>query len=133
MKDELPIRWSGHKPVNSWSTQNLSMPECLDARNSGVSEAFTGFETSAHGEFGGADLLASFEFDGLQAQERCMTAGNEPFVFYTEECTWHGGCLLDRLLRAHFLRRRFAPNVAGLTAKRGIGAGPGSEAAHAVV
>lgn len=80
------------------------------------------------GEIGGGDLLAAFEFDLLEVQESFLAAGHQEVAALDEQRAGRAcGCFFSR-----FLRRRLTPNVARLAAEKGVGAGPGSEAAHAV-
>src|SRR5690348_15536804 len=115
------------------------MPECFDARKSRVAEAFAEFEASPVGEFGGADLFAAFQFDGLQAQKRCVATGDEPIVLSSNKSSGRGpggreGWGIKRFFEQRCgLGHRFGPQVASLAAKCRVSAGPGSEAAHAVI
>src|SRR6516162_8967433 len=122
---------------------NLVRPNCGRGtgrrawRESHLAEALGGFEAGAVGEFRGADLLASFEFDGLQAQDAGLAASNKPIAVSAEQSTRHaangreGG--IDFCWQRGVVHCRLAPEVAGLAAKPAIGAGPGSETSHTVV
>ena len=65
MKDELPIRRSGNVPVTLEQAE-FEYALVLRRVQFSVTEAFTLFQVSAVSEFGNADLLAPFEFDGLK-------------------------------------------------------------------
>lgn len=60
------------------------LPELVPGE-SNASEAFSGREPHAVGEFGGANLFAALEFDGLQAEECCVAAGDEPVGLFANE------------------------------------------------
>src|SRR5712692_8980886 len=105
---------------------------------SGAAEAFAGFQASADGKFGGADLLAAFEFDGLNMQNHCSPANDKETIFFREQSSrrmrsCRRAASAKRKAGDHFAGHRLGPDMAGLAAKRSISAGPGSEAAHAVV
>src|SRR5215469_7714706 len=121
------------------ATQNSSMPQCFDPRKSGVSEAFTGLEAGAVGEFGSADLLAALQFEGLETQKRCVAARNETVVLSDKKGPGRGACGDKRRAITQLLGKRvgfvywLGPDVASLTAKGCVSARPESKAAHTVV
>src|SRR5712692_5070564 len=124
MKSELPVLWSNRASQRNPMAQTASMTQPSAARKSTVAKAFTGFQSRAVGKFGGRNLLASFQFDGQNAQNGCASAGDLQFLFRVEQGAGHS-------LRT-FLRHRLAPDLTGLAAKGGVRARPGSKAAHAI-
>src|SRR5712692_1932253 len=124
MKSELPVLRSSRALLRNPMVQTASMTQPSAARKSTVAKAFTGFQSRAVGKFGGRNLLASFQFDGQNAQNGCASAGDLQFLFRVEQGAGHG-------LRT-FLRHRLAPDLTGLAAKGGVRARPGGKTAHAM-
>src|SRR5207302_9818116 len=105
-------------------------------KKSRVAEAFAGLEAGAVGEFGGGDLFAPLEFDGLQAQESCVAARDEPIVLCTKESAGNGTRGGQGWVGAHCREKRsfswrLAIEVEGQAKQGRVRTGQGREGAHA--
>ena len=91
----------------------------------GVTKVFIGSHVGSVGKIDRGDLLAPLRFDVQDVQKGLLPAGDQEIFAVVID--------LARSAGAERVRRRLAEKVAGGVAEMGIGAGPGSESAHAVV
>src|SRR5258707_13947093 len=99
-------------------------------RKLAVAKAFTAFQSCAVRKIRRRHQLAAFQFDGADAQNGCVAAAHKQSVFLAGQSPRRTRADAAWQPRAFSFRRRFAPNVASLPAKRRISPRPRREYPH---
>src|SRR5689334_4784485 len=101
-------------------------------RKLAVAKAFTALQSRAVRKIPRLHRLAALQLDGADAQNGCVAAAHQQFILLAEQ---YSRCRVAaaRQPGTCSFRRRFAPNVASLPAKRGVSPRPRRESPHPVV